>query len=323
MVVHPKNLAPQHALRDRPVRPARRQAARLRRSRRRDGPGRGWPDGRRLAPTAAPIWSAVRRLGRRVRPEQVVVDAAHAMTVSCAQGDQRCGTSPSSASPTDSMAQRRRRHGRAAARQPAVRGLARAEEGHEAAFKPLLHSSDQSALIAARSVPDAADPATLLDGFKPTGQTYTLAARVQGMLKTAFPSGAPPPATGTIRSRRPRRSRRAMETPTSSSSPTPTCSPDRLWIRRQPSSGSASRRLREQRRLRRERARQPRRQRRPDQHARPATLFPSLHACRRAAARGGRAASRARSRSSTRSSTRPSTSSPSCRRQQRRGSGLC
>jgi len=35
------------------------------------------------------------------------------------------------------------------------------------------------------------DPTTLLDGFHPTGQRYTLAARVTGNIKTAFPAGPP------------------------------------------------------------------------------------------------------------------------------------
>ena len=35
------------------------------------------------------------------------------------------------------------------------------------------------------------DPASLLDGFKPTGQRYTLAARVTGNVHTAFPDGPP------------------------------------------------------------------------------------------------------------------------------------
>ncbi len=44
------------------------------------------------------------------------------------------------------------------------------------------------------------DPATLFDGFKPTGERYTLAARVSGNVGTAFPGGLPqgvtlPPGT--------------------------------------------------------------------------------------------------------------------------------
>jgi ABC-type uncharacterized transport system involved in gliding motility auxiliary subunit len=35
------------------------------------------------------------------------------------------------------------------------------------------------------------DPNTLRDGFKPTGQKYVLAARVNGNVKTAFPAGPP------------------------------------------------------------------------------------------------------------------------------------
>ena len=35
------------------------------------------------------------------------------------------------------------------------------------------------------------DPATLRDGFKPTGQRYTLAARVSGSVQSAFPAGPP------------------------------------------------------------------------------------------------------------------------------------
>jgi ABC-type uncharacterized transport system involved in gliding motility auxiliary subunit len=35
------------------------------------------------------------------------------------------------------------------------------------------------------------DPSTLRDGFKPTGQSYVLGARVTGDVKTAFPAGPP------------------------------------------------------------------------------------------------------------------------------------
>jgi ABC-type uncharacterized transport system involved in gliding motility auxiliary subunit len=35
------------------------------------------------------------------------------------------------------------------------------------------------------------DPASLLDGFKPSGKRYTLAARVSGMVQSAFPDGPP------------------------------------------------------------------------------------------------------------------------------------
>jgi ABC-type uncharacterized transport system involved in gliding motility auxiliary subunit len=37
-----------------------------------------------------------------------------------------------------------------------------------------------------------ADPQSLLEGFKPSGERYTIAARVHGKLKSAYPNGAPP-----------------------------------------------------------------------------------------------------------------------------------
>jgi ABC-type uncharacterized transport system involved in gliding motility auxiliary subunit len=43
------------------------------------------------------------------------------------------------------------------------------------------------------------DPASLRDGFKPTGTRYTLAARITGPVSSAYPQGAPPdqkPAAG-------------------------------------------------------------------------------------------------------------------------------
>ncbi len=39
------------------------------------------------------------------------------------------------------------------------------------------------------------DPATLFDGFHPSGEHYTLAARVSGNISTAFPGGLPQGAT--------------------------------------------------------------------------------------------------------------------------------
>lgn len=57
-------------------------------------------------------------------------------------------------------------------------------------FTPLISSSTQAMLFGTDGL-DKPDPEALLRQFKPTGQTYTLAARVQGSLRTAFPDGAP------------------------------------------------------------------------------------------------------------------------------------
>ena len=68
-------------------------------------------------------------------------------------------------------------------------------KGSTLKWQPLLQSSEQAALLPVEQLQMVMDPATLRDGFKPTGQRYTLAARVTGNVKTAFPGGPPPDVT--------------------------------------------------------------------------------------------------------------------------------
>jgi ABC-type uncharacterized transport system involved in gliding motility auxiliary subunit len=58
-------------------------------------------------------------------------------------------------------------------------------------FQPLVTSSDQSELIPSTDMATMPSPDDLLRDFKPTGETYVLAARITGMAKTAFPDGPP------------------------------------------------------------------------------------------------------------------------------------
>jgi ABC-type uncharacterized transport system involved in gliding motility auxiliary subunit len=59
-------------------------------------------------------------------------------------------------------------------------------------FEPLIQSSTEAGILPIERVTTSADPASLRDGFKPTGVRYVLAARVSGTLTSAFPNGAPP-----------------------------------------------------------------------------------------------------------------------------------
>jgi len=63
--------------------------------------------------------------------------------------------------------------------------------GATTTFTPLLQSSDQAMLVPASRLAALTDPATLFSGFKPGGQRYTLAARVTGKVRSAFPGGLP------------------------------------------------------------------------------------------------------------------------------------
>lgn len=62
--------------------------------------------------------------------------------------------------------------------------------GSKLKFEPLIHTSTQAGLIPAQRLQMLADPATLRDGFKPTGE-LVVAARVSGNATSAFASGPP------------------------------------------------------------------------------------------------------------------------------------
>jgi ABC-type uncharacterized transport system involved in gliding motility auxiliary subunit len=78
-------------------------------------------------------------------------------------------------------------------------GALSARPGAKTTFEPLLSSSTSAALLPAERFNALSDPATLRDGFKPSGVRYALAARVTGPVESAYPQGAPPelkPAAG-------------------------------------------------------------------------------------------------------------------------------
>jgi ABC-type uncharacterized transport system involved in gliding motility auxiliary subunit len=78
-------------------------------------------------------------------------------------------------------------------------GVLRPKKDAGTHFEPLIQSSARAALIPALRFAQPTDPAALREGLKPSGEIYTVAARVTGMVKSAFPNGPPagvPPAAG-------------------------------------------------------------------------------------------------------------------------------
>ena len=73
----------------------------------------------------------------------------------------------------------------------AVAGNLEPLKGAGAKFEPLLESSTDAELLPVERFRMLLDPASLHEGFKPSGLRYTLAARVTGDVHTAFPAGAP------------------------------------------------------------------------------------------------------------------------------------
>ena len=71
-------------------------------------------------------------------------------------------------------------------------GFLSAHAGAKTKFEALLQSSASAAPIPAQRFNALSDPATLRDGFKPTGVRYALAARITGPVESAYPQGPPP-----------------------------------------------------------------------------------------------------------------------------------
>ena len=64
-------------------------------------------------------------------------------------------------------------------------------EDAPATVTPLVYSSDLAAPLSTNGLAFTRDPAELRQGFVPTGQQYTLAARIQGTVPSAFIDGPP------------------------------------------------------------------------------------------------------------------------------------
>jgi gliding motility-associatede transport system auxiliary component len=70
-------------------------------------------------------------------------------------------------------------------------GALKKKDGATIEFEPLLQSSTDSELLPAMRFAMMQDSQSLLEGFKPSGERYTIAARIHGKLKSAYPNGAP------------------------------------------------------------------------------------------------------------------------------------
>jgi ABC-type uncharacterized transport system involved in gliding motility auxiliary subunit len=70
-------------------------------------------------------------------------------------------------------------------------GVLSPHKGSTTQFTPLIQSSTDSALYPVQRMAMLSDPQSLRDGFKASGQSYTIAARVHGKVNSAFPNGAP------------------------------------------------------------------------------------------------------------------------------------
>jgi ABC-type uncharacterized transport system involved in gliding motility auxiliary subunit len=73
----------------------------------------------------------------------------------------------------------------------ATAGFLAPRTGATTKFESLLMSSTSAAPLPASRFGPMTDPASLRDGFKPTGNRYAIAARITGPVSSAYPQGAP------------------------------------------------------------------------------------------------------------------------------------
>lgn len=70
-------------------------------------------------------------------------------------------------------------------------GVIRQLAGASTRFEPLMVSSSDSMLMDAGLIEDVTDPSILFDEFVSEGVSHTIAARISGVIETAFPDGRP------------------------------------------------------------------------------------------------------------------------------------
>jgi ABC-type uncharacterized transport system involved in gliding motility auxiliary subunit len=127
--------------------------------------------------------------------KEVVGDLAHALQVGMRQGEAPVrhlgilGLDQSSFNPKDVV------DAGLSNINVATIGHLSARKGAQTKFETLVSSSKEAGILGTERFQMLFDPNTLRDGFKPTGQVYTLAARVTGTATTAFPNGPPAGAT--------------------------------------------------------------------------------------------------------------------------------
>lgn len=70
-------------------------------------------------------------------------------------------------------------------------GALEQQKGSSLKFTPLMHTTKETMLIDSKRMMFGADPASLLNEFVSDNRQWTLAARLSGSIKTAFPEGKP------------------------------------------------------------------------------------------------------------------------------------
>jgi len=138
--------------------------------------------------------------GVKFNPDEVVADRGHALSVTLRQGEQPVehlgilGLDKESFATGDVVTAGLSNVNVATAGylEPLTGAQAcQSVKGGRPCFEPLLQSSTDAQPLPVARFRMLFDPATLLDGFKPTGHRYVIGARVTGNVHSAFAGGPP------------------------------------------------------------------------------------------------------------------------------------
>jgi ABC-type uncharacterized transport system involved in gliding motility auxiliary subunit len=149
------------------------------------------PMARMTADKSSHIEALLQAWGVQFKPGEVVADRGHAMSVTLRQGEEPVehlgvlGLDQQSFASDDVIT------AGLSNINMAMVGHLEPVPGTKVHFQPLLRSSADAEILPVDRFRMLMDPAALLDGFKPSGTSYTLAARVNGDVVSAFPNGPP------------------------------------------------------------------------------------------------------------------------------------
>ena len=143
-------------------------------------------DGQGNASDLAPLFKA---WGLRMRPGQVLADGTYAMSVGMG-AEQPPVRHPAWLSlPKAALDASDVITASLESINVASAGILEPLEGAKTRFTPLLQSSEYAMPFAAQRLAGLRDPQTLMRELEPTGERYTLAARISGPVQSAFPQG--------------------------------------------------------------------------------------------------------------------------------------
>ena len=148
--------------------------------------GLGLPGELDKSSSLEPLFSA---WGLRLLPDQVLLDGAYALPVSVGQGLRPVRHAawlslPGEALDTDDLSTANLENLTVASA-----GILEPLEGAKTRFLPIMRSSAQAQPVEAQRLAMLDDPEALIRELAPTGQRYTLAARISGPAQSAFPNG--------------------------------------------------------------------------------------------------------------------------------------